>query len=333
MTEPVHVHVADASQVGQARRSATRIAQTAGLNEQRAGEVAIIASELANNLYRYGGGGEIVLQPLQTRHGVAVEVLAVDSGPGMKNVQECLNDGYSTGGTPGNGLGAVRRLSSEFDIFSRENGGSVVFSRVHAEADRFKLAKGATWGVVSRNARGETVCGDIWCLVESDSGAAILVADGLGHGPEAKIAAQAVAGVFSQDPFAGPSRILSEAHKRAVSTRGAAAAIVEIDYAAKSLRYCGVGNISGSLMAGLGEGRGLVSHNGIVGHQATRFQELEYPWPANGLLVMYSDGLQSRWDMEKYPGLFGRHPAVISALLERDFTRGRDDVTVLAMRL
>jgi len=333
MTEPVHVRVADSSQVGEARRLAVRMAQAAGFNEQRAGEVAIIASELANNLHRYGGGGEIMLQQLQTRHGPAIEVLAIDSGPGMNNVQQCLTDGYSTGGTPGNGLGAVRRLSSEFDIFSRPDNGSIVLSRVQASSNGSTGSKGMSWGVVSRNARGETVCGDTWRLAERDSGVALLIADGLGHGPDACEAAQAVAKAFSEDPFGGPSRILSEAHKRTGGTRGAAAAAVEIDLNGKTVRFCGVGNISASLLSGGGEGRGLVSHNGIVGHQATRFQEFEYSWPANGVLIMHSDGLQSRWDMQKYPGLISRHPSVISALLERDFTRGRDDVTVLAMRL
>lgn len=333
MTEPVHVRVADASQIGEARRSATRIAQAAGFNEHRAGEVAIIASELATNLNRYAGGGEIILQQLETWRGTAVEILAVDSGPGMRNVQQSMADGYSTGGTPGNGLGAVRRLSSEFDVFSQIDDGSIVFSRIHEKSDYLNRKRSFTWGVVSRNARGESVCGDTWRIVERDSEAAVLVVDGLGHGPGAKDAAQAIANVFSEDPFAGPSRILDAAHKRVGNTRGAAAAAIQIDFAAKSLRFCGVGNISASLVSGMGEGRGLMSHNGIVGHQATRFQELEYPWPASGLLVMHSDGLHSRWDMEKYPGLFGRHPAIISALLERDFTRSRDDVTVLAARL
>jgi len=50
-------------------------------------------------------------------------------------------------------------------------------------------------------------------------------------------------------------------------------------------------------------------------------------------LIMYSDGLQSRWNLQDYPGLVHRHPAVIASVLHRDFCRGRDDVTVLVVAL
>jgi hypothetical protein len=100
------------------------------------------------------------------------------------------------------------------------------------------------------------------------------------------------------------------------------------------MKYAGVGNISGHLRSASEEkGRGLMSHNGTVGVQVRKIQELNYPLPAQGLLVMHSDGLQSRWSLEKYPGLIGQHPAVIAGVLYRDFTRGHDDVTVAVVRV
>ena len=50
------------------------------------------------------------------------------------------------------------------------------------------------------------------------------------------------------------------------------------------------------------------------------------------MLVMHSDGLGSRWQMDRYPGLPRRHPTLIAGVLYRDWTRGRDDVTVVAAR-
>jgi anti-sigma regulatory factor (Ser/Thr protein kinase) len=329
MSESVEVRITDASQVGEARRTAIRLARDAGLDDRRAGEAAIIATELANNLHRYAALGAVLCQSLHTAQGIILEILAVDSGPGMKSVDACLADGYSTGGTPGNGLGAVKRLSSEFDIFSQPESGTVVLSRVHANAS--VNASSLSWGLVSRPAPGEQVCGDSWQVVERQGGVAFLIADGLGHGPIAAEAALAVVAVFLEEPFAGPASILGAAHKRVASSRGAAVAAGQLDFATRSLRYCGVGNIAGSLLTANGS-RGLFSHNGTIGLQAGRIQGFEYPWPAGGLLVIHSDGLQSRWDLEKYPGLFLRHPAIVSAVLARDFTRGRDDVTVLTMR-
>jgi hypothetical protein len=49
------------------------------------------------------------------------------------------------------------------------------------------------------------------------------------------------------------------------------------------------------------------------------------------VVVLYSDGLQTRWRLEAYPGLVRRHPSLIAGVLSRDFARGRDDVTVLVV--
>jgi hypothetical protein len=76
-----------------------------------------------------------------------------------------------------------------------------------------------------------------------------------------------------------------------------------------------------------------VSHSGIVGHSAARrFQQFDVPCPPGALLVLHSDGLGSRWDLARYPGLPLRHPGLIAAVLYRDFARGRDDVTVFVAR-
>jgi anti-sigma regulatory factor (Ser/Thr protein kinase) len=333
MWETVYVAVTDASQVGEARRVVTRIANEVGLNETRTGETAIVVTELANNLYRYGGGGEILLRPMEGAAGGAIEIIAVDRGPGMADVAACMRDGYSTGGTPGNGLGAVKRISAEFDVFSSAGRGTVVLSRVNADGPARAGSSGqVAWGAVSRSAKGEVVCGDALRVAERVGSTAVMLADGLGHGPGAAEAAGVVADAFVGNPFSPPAKMVELAHRLASKTRGAAVAVARLDVDAGILRYCGVGNISGALLTAR-DSRGLFTHNGTVGHQARKVAEFEYPWPGGGLLVMHTDGLQTRWDLDDYPGLYARHPAVIAAVLARDFTRGRDDVTVLAMRL
>src|SRR5690606_32336705 len=96
----------------------------------------------------------------------------------------------------------------------------------------------------------------------------------------------------------------------------------------RMLRYAGIGNIAGILLSDK-ESRGLVSYNGTVGVQIRKAQALDYPWPERGLMVMHSDGLQTRWSFDPYPGLMARHPSVIAGVLWRDWGRGRDDTTVL----
>jgi anti-sigma regulatory factor (Ser/Thr protein kinase) len=336
MRGQILIPVTDPSVVGEGRRRAARLAEEAGLDATDQGRVAIVVTELATNLVRHAREGRLILRP--TAGGAAgavasVEVLAVDAGPGMGDVDRCLSDGFSTSGTAGNGLGAVRRMSDEFDVFSAASG-TVILARVNAG----RVAPGAAaprlprWGGVSVPAPGEEVCGDAWRVAQRDGVLSVIVADGLGHGPMAAEASEGACGVFAADPLREPKLVVEAAHRAIGGTRGAAVAVARLDAPAGKLLYTGVGNIAGSLLQS-GTSRGLVTHNGTVGHQMRVVQQFEYPWAGGGVVVMHSDGLQSRWSIAKYPGLLARHPALIAAVLLRDFKRGRDDVTVFVASL
>lgn len=314
-------HVIDeATKVGAARRQAQRLAQDHGLDQTLAGRVAIIATELANNLLRHGGGGELLLQPIAAGDTNVIELLAIDQGRGMSNVDSCLRDGFSTGGTPGTGLGAVRRLAAEFDLHSIPDKGTVVMARVGAQvAQRF--------GAVSVTIPGETECGDRWRLATDGRHTAAIMIDGLGHGPLAAEAALCSVKVFLQAPFDAPQSVIERAHRSMVGTRGAAAACVRTDRDGR-VCYAGVGNISAAMVT-LHRSHGLASHNGTLGVRLPRVQQFEYQRPPNSIIVMHSDGLSARWNLAQKEGLLHRHPATIAAVLYRDHRRGRDDATVL----
>ena len=96
-----HHLIDEDTKVGEARRDALRLAQRLGLDAPVGGRAAIVATELGNNLLQHGGGGELLLQPIFAGKAILIEVLAIDRGRGMQNVQRCLDDGYSTGGTAG----------------------------------------------------------------------------------------------------------------------------------------------------------------------------------------------------------------------------------------
>ena len=159
----------------------------------------------------------------------------------------------------------------------------------------------------------------------------IMVADGLGHGPDAAAAAEEAIRVFRQSRVVGPADLLGEMHAALRSTRGAAVAVAAIDREKAEIRYAGVGNISATVLLDE-ETRSMVSHNGTLGHEVRKIQEFQYPWRSDGLVIMQSDGLQTHWRLDRYPGLTSRDPAVIAGLLYRDFSRRRDDVTVVAVR-
>ena len=325
--------IRDSSQVGEARRAVQLLAKRNGLGEAAAHNAGIVVTELANNLVRHAGEGSVSLRWQDAGGTEALEVVALDKGPGMADIEKCMADGYSTRSSPGTGLGAVRRLSDEFDIHSTPGKGTAIVSRFYlAPLPKVGPRRRLRWGAHCTPAPGESECGDIWRVASQGDHATFMVADGLGHGPTAAVASRAVASVFDRNPMAAPGRFLEDAHGEAAQTRGAAVAALHLDIGSGAVRYAGVGNISGSILTE-GVGKGLFSHNGTLGAQVRKIQEFDYQWPPGSLLVMHSDGMQSRWSLADYPGLAQRDPALVAALLARDFRRGHDDVTVLVARL
>ncbi len=331
MAPQVVCRVESQGDVGNCRRQVVRVATDSGLDETAAGRVAVIATELATNLALHAGKGDLLVQSLPGPGGAAVEILSIDAGPGMADPERCLRDGYSTKGTAGNGLGAVKRLSDEFDLFSQQEKGTVVLARVHREAPA--AVASWRWGVISTPAPGETVVGDSWRLTRNAGDVRVFVADGLGHGPLASAAAEAAASLFETESTLGLKPFLDRAHHSLRSTRGAAVAVALCSPGTRKLQYAGVGNISGMIVSPGGQARGLMSHNGTVGAEMRTAQELPYEWAAGDRLIMHSDGIATRWQLGTYAGLGLLHPALTGAILYRDFLRGRDDATVLVLEL
>jgi len=326
--------IADPSQVGEARRAAVRLAIDLGLDDVASGRVALAVTELGTNLSRHATGGRLLIGVHAEGECAGVDVLSVDDGPGMADVERCLADGYSTSSTPGTGLGAVQRLCDEFSMYSVPGKGSVIFGRVLLAKPGSSAPMAAARfiaGAVCLAAPGETVSGDAWSFRADGDAAAMIVADGLGHGPSAAEAADAAIALFAARPAGSPSQLLTLAHDALRSTRGAAVAVAVLDAEAGTLLFCGAGNIAGRLISGIAD-RSLMSQHGTVGLQIRRLQDVAYEWGEHAILVLHSDGLTTRWTLADVGGLLQCHPAVIAGWLIRDQLRGRDDATVVVVR-
>jgi anti-sigma regulatory factor (Ser/Thr protein kinase) len=116
------IAVTDASSVGEARRAALSIAQKLGLDETRSGEFALLTTEASRNVLVHGGGGQIVLIGVKEGDSTVARILAIDKGTGIANIAQAMGDGYSTAGTMGGGLGAMKRMASRFEIFTSHTG-------------------------------------------------------------------------------------------------------------------------------------------------------------------------------------------------------------------
>jgi anti-sigma regulatory factor (Ser/Thr protein kinase) len=329
--EQIRFEVQESSQVAEARRGAANLAQRFGFDESAVGRIMLAVTEAATNLTKHARQGELLVRPIEDRGRLGIEVLALDRGPGIADVALCLRDGYSTAGSPGTGLGALSRVPDEFDLHTMLGKGTVVRVVVWATMQRITTSPAMTIGVVCQPKPGEEVCGDDWAA-ELQSGRAVLgVADGLGHGPDARKAARATTTVLHANPGRNPGAIVEGMHAAARATRGSAVGVCEVDLTQSVCRFAGVGNIACTVV-GETSSRQLVSHNGIVGHSMRAVQEFSVPWPQTGLVVMHSDGVSTQWDLAAYPGLRTRHPALIAAVLYRDFSRHRDDATVLVAK-
>nr|MBV0880419.1 SpoIIE family protein phosphatase [Noviherbaspirillum sp. L7-7A] len=323
---PQTIHpVTDSSGIAAVRRAGNTLAGTLGFNETMAGKAALVITEAATNVLKHAGSGDILLRPLERAGSHGMEILAIDNGPGFANLDLAMRDGMSTAGSYGVGLGAMQRVADEFDLYTDRNHGTVLRMAVWPTAAPVTLW---TVGAVCLPLPSEHACGDAWGSACRNAELLLMVADGLGHGPEAARASQAaVALVDAQASFA-PEALVQDAHAALRGTRGAALAVACLNLAEGTLRFAGIGNISVSVHAA-STSRHLVSHNGIVGSNMRKVQEFQMDFGDDDILIMHSDGLATRWDLERYPGLLRHHPSLIAAVLYRDYARHRDDVSVV----
>jgi anti-sigma regulatory factor (Ser/Thr protein kinase) len=325
------VGVNDQSGVAEARRAATDLAGRTGFTEVETGKLALITTELSTNLLKHGSGGEILVGTYEDNESQGIEILALDKGAGMSNVAACLEDGYSSAGTAGHGLGSVIRQSHFVDIGSWPGMGTAVLARVApGKPTSSKPPTGPTWGGISIAKAGQSVCGDAWSVSNTGNARTLLVADGLGHGPEAAEASVEAVRLFHRYNGHTVANLIDYVHGGLRSTRGAAVSIARFDPATRKITFSGIGNVAGMTVVA-GETKRMVSMVGTAGFNARKIQAFDYPFE-RGLVILYSDGLATSWTVDRYTNLASLHPSLIAAILYRDFTRHRDDATVLVAK-
>jgi anti-sigma regulatory factor (Ser/Thr protein kinase) len=327
------IRIEEPSITAEARRIARKMALSAGLDETEAEHVAVVVTEASTNVLKHAGHGQVLIQTMaeMDRPFPSLEVVALDQGPGLTNLEECLRDGYSTNGTSGHGLGAIMRLSTESDFYSVPGKGTAVLARWRPGAERQPTERYQI-GVANVSKRGQEVCGDSWGFRRFGEDLVLLLADGLGHGLEAHTASSEAVRILRDCEDISPRALVDQCHRALRSTRGAAVAVARIDPMQGRLTFSGIGNLAGQIYSGSSGRQRLASANGTAGFNAERLQEFSYPWPDDGLLVFYSDGLSSSTGLEPYPGITLRDPALVASVLYRDFARGNDDATVIVAK-
>ncbi|MFD5829769.1 ATP-binding protein [Lentzea sp. NPDC060358] len=323
--------VEETAQVGRIRRTATALAERLGFGATRTAEIGLAVTEIGTNLHKHARQGVVLIRSVRGEDDAAVEIVAVDRGPGIRDVALAWQDGQSTTGTLGVGLGAVRRLASSCSMTSRPGSGTALVARFGPKPDW-----APEWGEdsaagITRPITGEEVCGDAYAFCRSADRLVLMMCDGSGHGPLAAAASDAAVRLFRELAPMPADQLVTRLHQALRGTRGGAVAVADIDLAARTVRYCGLGNIAGAVLAD-GRKQGMISVPGVAGHQARTIRAYDYALPDRAVVVLHSDGLTERWGVDFGGDLVLDQPVLIATTLLREAGVRNDDASVLVAR-
>lgn len=316
------------------------IGQRLGFNELKREHMALVAAELITNQIKYAQGRGMI--QIWEQPGPTLDILALDYGPGIRNLSLAQQDGYSSHQTLGKGLGSIQRLADEAYIYTRpgESGaqgkpwtGTAVLARFHA-GNNGKAAHSAKRadevGLFARALTDERFNGDHIYLRQRTTGPRWLHLDGLGHGQSAQETTSNLMGCM--DDAMQATTVLQAVDERLHGSRGAVAILAEIDRKAGKLALYGVGDMQAYVIQEEQLHRFSFSP-GVLG------KEFKLPTPvhadlANGAVVVtVSDGIRRSWDENSFPGLFRQNAQLIAYVLGNIMGRISDDQSLCAVRL
>ncbi|HSE98776.1 MAG TPA: ATP-binding protein [Blastocatellia bacterium] len=333
--------------IGQAKRLVRRRASDIGFSERPLAEIDIAVNEMGSNAIKFGRGtGQLHFATTDPHLDPAgIEIIYTDKGPGIEDPALAIEDGFTTAGSMGAGLGAIRRMADEFHIYSlvesqtrklnlyrRTTHGTAIIFRKWLDDDKPQGFKPAVWGAFTRPPADQSHNGDAYLIRHLDDRYLLAVIDGLGHGPGAMEASRAAVLTIEEHAQAGVETIVRRTHEALRSTRGAVMGLAAIYSRTGEVEYTGVGNTDFRALSGVGSQR-FISLNGTLGSRLDRLKVFREKLPKVATIVMSTDGISERWDPAGYPGLLGLHPQLLCAVVMRDFNRPKDDATIICGRL
>lgn len=310
------------SDVLKSQRLARTMATDLGFGEAEAEEAAIIASELSRNLLKHRAlNGELILRHICRGEQDGMEIVSRDTGPGIADISQAMQ--RSSVGTLGIGLSGVRRMSDDFEISSEPGRGTVVAA---VKWLKHPGTKGMHFSVMSRPMPGEDLSGDTWFIKHMAHAVIFGVIDALGHGRDAYLTSLVALEAVEENYREPLDVLIARCHESLRATRGVAMSICHIDYSERRMRHVGVGNVETRVYCTDRSIRPFC-FNGTVGMRMERFRVLEYPYEEGEKIVMFSDGVSSRFEIEADKLCLS--PQELANWIFRNFTREYDDATVL----
>jgi anti-sigma regulatory factor (Ser/Thr protein kinase) len=324
--------VEDISAVAACRNAALALADRLDFPADRAAQLALAVTEAASNLHKHADQGSLWLCINRDGEPPGIDLVTIDAGPGLPDGGAAMRDGHSTAGTLGIGLGAIRRLADFCDLYSVPGHGTALAARFdpgQRAGTAPAAGQPARWAGLVRPITGEVECGDVYGACRAGDIVTAVLCDGLGRGPLATAAAREGVAAALEEPAGEPAALLERVHRRTSGTRGAAVGIVQVS--GPVARFAGLGNIAASILSD-GSRKSMISVPGIAGHQARAIRQFSYEVPPGAAVVLHSDGISSRWEAAALPGVNGKDPLLIAAMLLAEAGIHRDDAGVLVLK-
>ncbi len=363
----IRIRIANDRDLTRAVLEAGRMAKAAGFDAALVAMLSTAVSELARNILKYAGTGEVLVEKRQDGVHHGVRVTAKDRGPGIADIDQAMADHFSSSGTLGLGLPGVKRMMDEFEIESAPGRGTVVTitkwsragkpkprrlgtsteetrrpSREQAETDpepdegspvRLRpevRGRSMDYAVYGRPCLGERVSGDFGLVIEHEGLLFLAIADIVGHGPEAHVVAVEARKFLVGSWTPDLTETMKRLHEVLKGGRGAAVGLATLEIDSGEVRYAGVGN---TVIRRLGsqEAR-LFSADGNVGETLRTPREQSLRLAKDDVLALYTDGLRTNFEVDDYPQLRYERAAAIAKTLVSRFGRSYDDATCLVVR-
>jgi len=309
-------------------------AETAGFDSKKLNDIDVVITAITTNLPQYGGKAEVLATIGHEADNCYLELIRIEHGPQISNQQQ-LQSELSADRAPGTDAGSIKSLSDKFDSYTMKDWGTITLSRIYKDVRRPRtgsLAKVEIRPLVVMMP-GQSVSGDGTYYQLDERYLKLLVADGLGHGQEANLAVNEAVAAFRASNNHSPSAILKDIHQSILKTRGIVGTVIVFDFETKIWTMAGIGNIS-TRMSNFLEIKNLMSHNGIVGHNiplTMKDQEIELK--NFHQVTLCSDGIKSRWELAKYPGINRCDLSIQAAAIYKDYARHSDDMSVVIAKI
>ncbi|MFW9996459.1 MAG: ATP-binding protein [Candidatus Odinarchaeota archaeon] len=328
----ITIDVTHISDVRIARQKAEELARIIGFDDNKSAEIGLVAGELASNLVKYANKGMISITECNEDGQAGMVIESIDNGPGILDIEQAMVNGYSTADSLGYGLGTVNRLMDEVDIQSTSESGTRITCKKWKSVDLQALRScPLDIGVATRPHPRFTMNGDAFIIKKWSQSALAGVIDGLGHGQFAFKASSTARAYIEKHFDQSLLNIFQGVGRACRSTRGVVMALVRFNWSERRVIHASIGNITTKIISDQKPVH-LTIRRGIIGVNAPLPQINEYLWEPGQIMILFSDGLTSRWDWKDFSYLASQKAEAIARELLKKLAKYNDDVTVLVVK-